>query len=29
VKFDLAATPFIIEISGTTVQSIAIVVTPD
>ena len=29
VKFDLAATPFIIEISGTTAQAIAIVVTPD
>ena len=29
VKFDLTAAPFIIEISGTTAQSIAIVVTPD
>jgi hypothetical protein len=29
VKFDLAAAPFIIEISGTTADAIAIVVTPD
>jgi hypothetical protein len=29
VKFDLAASPFIIEISGTEVREIAIAVTPD
>jgi len=29
VKFELAAAPFIIEISGTTAPNIAIVVTPD
>jgi hypothetical protein len=29
VKFELAATPFIIQISGTTAHAIAIVVTPD
>jgi hypothetical protein len=29
VKFELAAAPFIIEISGTTAHAIAIVVTPD
>ncbi len=29
VKFDLAATPFIIELSGTAAHAIALVVTPD
>ena len=29
VKFELAAAPFIIEISGTTAHAIAIVVTSD
>jgi hypothetical protein len=29
VKFELAAAPFIIEISGTTATAIALVVTPD
>jgi hypothetical protein len=29
VKFELAAAPFIIEISGVTARTIAIVVTPE
>jgi hypothetical protein len=29
VKFELAAAPFIIEISGTTAHTIGVVVTPD
>jgi hypothetical protein len=29
VKFELAAAPFIIEISGVTAHTIAIVVTPE
>ncbi len=29
VKFDLAATPFVIEVSGTSAQAIGLVVTPD
>ncbi len=29
VKFDLSATPFVIEISGTSAREIAIAVTPD
>jgi hypothetical protein len=29
VKFELAATPFVIELSGTSAQAIGLVVTPD
>jgi hypothetical protein len=29
VKFDLAATPFVIELSGVAADSIAVAVTPD
>jgi hypothetical protein len=29
VKFELAATPFVIELSGTSAHAIALVVTPD
>ena len=29
VKFELAAAPFIIEISGTMTHAVAVVVTPD
>jgi hypothetical protein len=29
VKFDLAATPLLIELSGRTASAVAIVVTPD
>jgi hypothetical protein len=29
VKFELAATPFVVEISGTSAQAIGLVVTPD
>jgi len=29
VKFELAATPFVIELSGTTAHAVGVVVTPD